>query len=252
MLTFSQQALDAWLAGFFLPFVRILALFSAAPLFSLRSVPVRVRIVASAVMAMLVAPLLPQPVGLSLQSAAGLGLVAQQVAIGLSIGIAARLIFAVFEVAGEFIGLQMGFSFAGFFDPHGGSQSAVGSWLSTLAMLVFLSLNAHLLVLDALLASFRSLPIAPDPIAALAALRLERLGGDMFRLALTLALPASVLMLFINLVMGLASRVAPQLSIFAVGFPITVTLGLMLLALSTGQLSQAVETGIEVFLGGMR
>lgn len=252
MVTFSQQALDAWLAGFFLPFIRILALFSAAPLFSLRSVPARVRIAASAVMAMLVAPLVAQPAGLSLQSAAGLGLVAQQVAIGLSIGIAARLIFAVFEVAGEFIGLQMGFSFAGFFDPHGGSQSAVGSWLSTLAMLVFLSLNAHLLVLDALLASFQSLPIAADPIAALGALRLERLGGDVFRLALTLALPASVLMLFVNLVMGLASRVAPQLSIFAVGFPITVTVGLVLLALSTGQLSEAVQAGIETFLAGMR
>lgn len=252
MVTFSALQLDAWLAGIFLPFVRILALFSAAPLFSSRAIPVRARIVAAAAIAVVVAPFANVPPGLTLGSAAGLGLVAQQVAIGVSLGFAARLVFAVFEIAGEFIGLQMGFSFAGFFDPQGGSESAVGTWLNTLAMLLFLALNAHLLLIDALVATFQSLPINPDPFVALGRLRLERLGGDVFRLALTLALPATVLMLFINLVLGFASRVAPQLSIFSIGFPITVFAGLLLLAVGTAHLVAPMIEGLETFLAPLR
>lgn len=252
MVTFSQQALEAWLAGFFLPFVRVLALFTAAPLFSHRSVPARARVAAAGMIALVVAPFAGVPAGVSLGTPAGLGLVAQQVAIGLALGFAARLVFAVFELAGELIGLQMGFSFAGFFDPNGGTESAVGSWLNTLAMMLFLALNAHLLVLDALVATFQSLPIAPDPLAALGRLRLERLGGDVFRLALALALPATVLLLFINLALGFASRVAPQLSIFSVGFPVTVGAGLLLLTLGTGHLLGPMLQGLEVFLAPLR
>ncbi len=252
MVTFSALQLDAWLAGFFLPFVRILALFTAAPLFSSRSFPTRARVAAAGAIALAVAPFANVPTGLSLGSAAGLGMVAQQVAIGLSLGFAARLVFAVFETAGEIIGLQMGFSFAGFFDPQGGSDSAVGTWLNTLAMLLFLSLNAHLLLIDALVATFQSLPIAADPFVALGRLRLERLGGDLFRLAVALALPATVLMLFINLVLGFASRVAPQLSLFSVGFPITVIAGLLLLALGTGHLVAPMAEALETFLAPLR
>ena len=252
MVTFSPALIEAWLAGWLLPFIRVLALFSAAPIFSNRAFPVRVRVAAAAAMAIVVAPFAQVPSGLSLGSALGLSLVVQQVAVGLALGFAARLLFAVFETAGEIIGLQMGLSFAGFFNPQGGSQSAVGSWLNTLALLLFLSLNAHLLLVEALVATFESFPISAQPFETLAQLRLERLGADMFRLALTLALPATLLMLFVNLVLGFASRVAPQMSIFAVGFPITLLAGLLLLALGTGQLLGPLVEGLEVFLGVFR
>ncbi len=252
MVTIAPQLLDAWLAGFMLPFLRILALFSAAPLFSARNVPMRARVAAAGVIAFAVAPFANVPPGVTLASVTGLGLVMQQVAVGLALGFAARLVFAAFEIAGEFIGLQMGFSFAGFFDPNGGSESAVGSWLNTVAMLVFLSLNAHLLLLDLLVATFQSMPISAEPFTALSRLRIERLGGDVFRLALALALPATLLMLFVNLVLGFASRVAPQLSIFSVGFPITVLAGLLLLALGTGQLLAPMVQGLETFLAPFR
>lgn len=252
MVTFSALQIDAWLAGYLLPFVRVLALFTAAPLFSQRSFPVRARVAAAAAIAFVVAPFAQVPPGVAMASATGLGLVAQQLAIGLSLGFAARLVFAVFEVAGEVIGLQMGFSFGGFFNPQGGTVSAVGAWLNTLAMLLFLSINGHLLLLDALVATFASLPISADPFLALGRLRLEQLGGDVFRLALALALPAIALMLFVNLVLGLASRVAPQLSIFSIGFPVTVLAGLLLLSLGTGHLLDALRLGLDTFLAPMR
>ena len=252
MLNFSQLQLDTWLAGVLLPFLRVLALFSAAPLLSHKGFPMRARVAASAAIGLVVAPFAGVPPGLSLASAMGLPLVAQQVAIGLALGFAARLLFAVFEIAGEFIGLQMAFSFAGFFDPNGGTESAVGTWLNTLGMLLFLSLNAHLVLVEALVATFRSLPIAGDPFATLARLRMDQLGGDVFRLALALSLPATMLMLFINLVLGFTSRVAPQLSIFSVGFPITMLCGLALLALGTEHLLAPMTEALTVFLAPLR
>lgn len=252
MVVFSQLQLDAWLAGLLLPFLRILALFSAAPLLSHRNVPMRFRVAAAGVIAAAVAPFANVPAGLSLASAGGLGLVAEQVAIGLVLGFAARLLFSVFEVAGEFIGLQMGFSFAGFFDPHGGTQSAVGSMLHTLALALFLAMNGHLLLVDALVGTFRTLPIGGDPFAVLALARLDRLAGEVFRLALALAMPATMLMLFVNLVLGFVSRIAPQLNIFAVGFPITLLAGLAALALGVEQLQQPLLAALEVFLAPLR
>lgn len=252
MLSFSQQQLDAWLAGAFLPFLRILALFSAAPLLSNRSLPTRARVAAAAAIALVVAPLAQVPAGISLGSALGLGLVAQQVVIGLALGFAARLLFAVFELAGEFIGLQMGFSFAGFFDPHGGSESAVGAWLNTLALTLFLAVNGHLVLIEALVHTFRVFPIVADAGALPLPPRLDQLGGEVFRLALTLALPSTMLMLFINLVLGFASRVAPQLSIFSVGFPVTLLVGLTALALQAEHMLEPLTQALEVFLAPFR
>lgn len=252
MMTFTQAQLDAWLAGAFLPFVRILALFSAAPVLSHKSFPGRNRVALAAVIAFVVAPFAQVPAGITLASATGLGLVAQQVVIGLTMGFAARLLFAVFEIAGEFIGLQMGFSFAGFFDPNGGSESAVGSWLNTLGMMLFIALDAHLVLLDALIATFRSFPITAEPFALFDQLRVDKLGADVFRLALALALPITMLMLFVNLVLGFASRVAPQLSIFSVGFPVTLMAGLTALAFGTGHLLGPLQEGLTIFLAPLR
>lgn len=252
MVTLSQYQLDTWLSGLLLPFLRVLALFSAAPLLSHRSLPVRARVALSFAIAVVVAPFAGVPAGLPLASMAGLGLVAQQVLVGLALGFAARLLFTVFEVAGEFIGLQMGFSFAGFFDPHGGTESAVGSWLHTLAMLLFLSLDGHLLLIDTLVGTFKTIPIADQPFAVLGSLRLDLLAGEVFRLALTLALPATMLMLFVNLVLGFTSRVAPQLNLFAVGFPVTLLVGLVALAVGAQHLGEPLTEALKVFLGPWR
>lgn len=252
MLSVTQGQLDLWLASAFLPFVRILALFSSAPIFSQKSFTARARVALAAAIAFIAAPFAQVPAGLTLASAGGFGLVFQQVAIGLAIGFAARLVFAIFEIAGEFIGLQMGFSFGGFFDPQGGSESAVGSWLNTMAMMLFIALNAHLLLIDTVINSFRAFPISAEPFAFFGQLRLDRLGADVFRLAVALALPATILMLFINLVLGFASRVAPQLSLFSVGFPVTLLSGLALLALGTEHLVAPMGEALQVFLAPLR
>jgi flagellar biosynthesis protein FliR len=252
MVVFSQLQLEAWLAGFLLPFFRLLALFASAPVLSHRSFPVRAKVGTAALIAMVAAPAIDLPTNLTLSSAAGLGLIAQQLVIGAALGFAARLVFAVLEIAGEFIGLQMGFSFAGFFNPSGRTESAVGAWLNTLGLMLFVALNAHLLLIDILVDTFRVFPITDQPLAALASLRVEQLGSEMFRFALALALPFTVLMLFVNLTLGFVSRIAPQLSIFAVGFPVTLSAGLVVLALSTTAMLTSFDQALLSFLAPFR
>lgn len=252
MVVFSQLQLETWLAEFLLPFFRLLALFSAAPVLSHRSFPVRAKVGTAALIAMVAAPSIEMLPGMTLGSAAGLGLIAQQLVIGAALGFAARLVFAVLEIAGEFIGLQMGFSFAGFFNPSGRTESAVGSWLSTLGLMLFVALNAHLLLIDILIDTFRVFPITNQPMQVLTSLRIERLGSEVFRFALALALPFTVLMLFVNLVLGFVSRIAPQLSIFAVGFPVTLTAGLTVLALSTTAMLMHFEQALSTFIAPFR
>ena len=231
MVVFSDAQLQAWLAAFLLPFIRILALFSAAPLLSMRAVPARARIGLAFLIAATMAPGLTSglPAGLSIISLSTLGFVAQEVLLGLAIGFSARLAFAAFDLAGEVIGLQMGLSFAGFFDPQGGQGNAVGSFMNTMASLVFVALNGPLLLIAATLRSFSVLPVGDVPFAFASRFDPIALGAEIFALGLLIATPFLALILFVNLLLGVMTRVAPQLSLFSVGFPLTIGAGMVLL-----------------------
>ncbi|TSE18587.1 fliR: flagellar biosynthetic protein FliR [Tepidimonas alkaliphilus] len=228
MVTFTEAQLMAWLAPVFWPFLRILGVLSAAPVFSARSVPMRTRIGLALVIAVCIQPALPEPPTLSLNDPRALGAVAQQLAIGLSIGLAARIVFAAVEMAGEIIGLQMGLNFAGFFDPAtGGQASTVGRFYGNAVMLLFIVLNGHLLLIQAVAASFATLPVGDGAWVALRRMPLHELGGLVFGYGLWIALPLVVLLLFVNVVLGIISRIAPQMNVFAIGFPLTLSVGLV-------------------------
>jgi flagellar biosynthesis protein FliR len=229
VVEFSDAQLQGWLAAFLLPFFRILALFSAAPLLSIRSVPGRLRVGLSIVLAATIAPSVAAPVSIDLVSWTGLGFVAQEVAVGLAIGFAARLVFAAFDVGGTLIGLQMGLSYAGFFDPQGGQANAVGSFMNTAATLLFVALNGPLLMIAATLRSFGTFPIGQVPFEFAKRFDPVALGAEVFALGLLIALPFLTLIMFVNLLLGVMSRVAPQLSLFSIGFPLTIGSGLVLL-----------------------
>jgi flagellar biosynthetic protein FliR len=244
MVAFTDAQLQAWLAAFLLPFCRILALFSAAPVLSLRSLPARVRIGLSMVLAATIAPSVAMPVQANLLSLTGLGFVAQEVAVGLTIGFAARLVFAAFDLAGEVIGLQMGLSFAGFFDPQGGQGTAVGSFMNTVATLLFLALNGPLLLIAATLRSFTTLPVGQVPFEFAQRFDPVSLGAEVFAIGLLIALPFLALILFVNLLLGVMSRVAPQLSLFSIGFPITIGAGLVLLTVGLPWIERPLAEGM--------
>jgi len=178
---------------------------------------------------------------------------AQQVVIGLSVGFAVRVVFAGIEYAGETIGLQMGLNFAGFFDPvSASSATATSRFYGTMVAWLFVVINGHLLVLAALLQSFHAFPVTPEPFSFLREALPHRWGAEIFMIGLWIALPLIAMLLFVNLVLGMVSRVAAQINIFAVGFPITVGVGLIGMLLTLPMLEQPFTMALERLLSSFR
>lgn len=232
------------------PFLRISALLLVAPVFAARSVTVRVRILLAVLLAALLAPLLPVAGTPDVLSGPGLLLALREVAIGLSMGFVMQLVFAAVVVAGETLAMSMGLGFAMSVDPQNGIQVPMVSQLNViLATLLFLAIDGHLVLLTALAESFRLLPPA-QPLFELGSFaNVAAFGGQVFATALLLALPALTAVLMINVAFGVITRAAPQLNIFAVGFPVTILAGFffMLLALPgfLATLRRFIEAGLD-------
>jgi len=246
VVSFSEAQIVAWMSPILWPFLRVLAMFSVAPVYSVRSIPTRAKVGLAFLVALSAqAVLVDQPM-ISVNSTQALGAVLQQVGVGLAIGFAARLVFGCVELAGELIGLQMGLSFASFFDPMTNRQSsAVSSFMGNIATLLFVVINGHLMLLMAVIKSFEAFPADGNFLEALAQLKLYQLGTDLFSSALWIALPVIGLLLFVNLMLGVISRVAPQMNIFSVGFPVTLSIGLLGVSLITPMLDQPVLALLE-------
>ncbi|SLM63761.1 MULTISPECIES: flagellar biosynthetic protein FliR [Dickeya] len=226
MVTLSSIDMIGWFNQFFWPLVRILALISTAPIFNERAITRRVKIGLGVLITIVVSPTLP-PSSIPVFSGAGIWMLLQQILIGATLGFVMQLAFAAIRLAGEMIGLQMGLSFATFFDPSGGpNMPVISRFMNLLALLLFLSMNGHLWLISMLVDSFHTLPVSAAPINGNVFLAIAQAGGKIFANGLTLALPLITLLLTINMALGLLSRLAPQLTIFAIGFPITLFSGI--------------------------
>jgi len=215
------------------PFVRILAFIAAEPVLGNRTVPMRAKVLLALMLAIVIAPTLPPPPAVDPASAAGLLILAQQVIIGVAMGFTARIVVASAEMAGQLAGLQVGLGFAVFFDPQGSGQTPiVAQFYGLIAILTLLAMDGHHLLLTALAESFRSLPVSLDPIAPPGLRVVVEWGGEIFRAGLMMSLPVVGSLLVANVALGVLTRAAPQLNIFAVGFPVTLALGFMMFYLS--------------------
>lgn len=228
-----------WLSPILWPFLRVLAVFTAAPVFSSRSIPVRFKVGLAFLVAFAAQASMPAQPVIDINGPQALGTVVQQVGIGLAIGFAARLIFSTFELAGQIVGFQMGLGFAAFFDPSTSAQSsAMGRFYNNMAMLLFIVMNGHLLVLMAVMHSFNAFPVDQNFLLALKQLGMVRLGAELFASAFWISLPVVAMLVFANLALGIVSRVAPQMNIYAIGFPITLSVGLIGVAVTLPMLEQ--------------
>jgi len=171
------------------------------------------------------------------------------VLIGLALGFAARVVFAAIELAGELVGLQMGLNFAGFFDPAtGGQTTAVSRFYGVSVSWLFIVINGHLLLIAAVVQSFQAFPVGPEPFAFVRTVQPQLWGAEIFRLGLWIALPMIAMLLFVNLVLGIVSRVAQQMNVFAIGFPITLSVGLLGVLLTLPMMSAPFTMAIEQML----
>lgn len=233
MLSFTSAQLDTLLVQFFWPFMRLIALMLTAPLFAERVVPQRVRIGLAVVVTAVLSPTLPAPPPVHPVSLAGAVILAQQLVIGAALGFAMRIVFVAVETAGEIAGLQMGLGYATLFDPERADMIPVlGQFLGLLAILAFLALDGHLHMVQVLSDTFRILPVSGPGMQSAGLLTLVQWAGQIFAAGVLLCLPLLGAMLIANVALGILTRAAPQLNLFAVGFPLTLGAGLVILAVT--------------------
>jgi len=252
VISIATAQIDAWIAAFMFPLARILAFVAAAPLWSMAGIPRRTRLILAIAIAVAITPALPPMPEVAPASLAGLWILLQQMLIGIGMGFAARIVFAAFDMAGEFIGAQMGLGFATFFDPLSASQTpVVAEFMGLVALLLFLSMNGHLLYVATLAQSFSAIPVSATAIGAGSWLNLAELGSKIFSAGLLLALPVIVALMITNIALAVLTRAAPQLNIFALGFPLTLIGGFVALAISLNYLAAPLQSLFEYAMSAM-
>lgn len=213
--------------------VRVGAAFVAAPVFGNVSIPLPVRVALSGGIAFLVLgthAIAPPPQVFALATFLS---IAAEALVGLALGFILQIAFAAPLVAGELIGGSMGIGFATMIDPANGRASpAIGQFLSIMLTLLFLSLDGHLVLVDMIVRSYTALPPGAAWMTAGQLQGIALFGGYAFLAGLLLALPVGFLLLCLNLVVGMLSRSAPALNLFAVGLPASLAVGVVALAIA--------------------
>ena len=206
--------LQSWIGALFWPFVRISSCLMSAPVFGTSYVPRPLRVVLGGAITLCIAPLLPAPPDLPLMSAGGVLVTVQQVLIGLAMGFAMQLVFDSLALGGQLLANGMGLGFAFNLDPlRGVSTPALGQLY---------------VVLGTLVESFKGLPVAEQGLDPARLYAMATWGSELFSGALAVALPGVTALLVINLAFGVMSRAAPSLNLFAVGLPVTLIFGLVI------------------------
>jgi flagellar biosynthetic protein FliR len=228
-LNFTEEQIIGQVALFIWPLMRISAMFVSVPLISIRAVPARVRLILSVVITLVVMPLLPALPTVEMFSYPGFMMALTQIMIGLTSGFILQLVFAAIVFAGQGIALSMGLGFSMMVDPQNGQQvPVIAQFYTVTTTLIFISLDGHLLLIQMLLDSFKTLPIGIDGIDKAGIWTILTWSSRMFAGGLLLAMPVIASLLLVNIIFGVAARAAPQLQIFSVGFPVTLMLGMLL------------------------
>lgn len=245
MVSISSELLQTWIISLLWPLTRVLGVIAAAPIYNHTAIPNQVKLGFGIMLTLIIVPTLPPLPQFEIFSFQGLLILVQQLIIGLAIGFSMRLVFSAVEMAGQLIGMSMGLGFASFFDPQSQGQStAVNQFLVLLAMLIFLSLDGHLLVVTAVANSFITMPIALGG-AGINPMKIAMWGETIFSTGLLLAMPAVAALLITNMALGILTRTAPQLNLFGIGFPVTLSIGFVVLALSLPGMLKPIENFIE-------
>ena len=240
------DSLPAQVLAFLWPLVRVAAMLMVAPVLGSRAIPARVRVGVAVLITMVLYPTLTSNLPPHPTAAYGVLITAQEFILGLVTGFLTRLVFAAFEVAGTVIATQMGLGFAALTDPQNGGQIPVLSqFFAVVVTLLFLALDGHLLLVRLLAISFQEVPVGELRFDRDGIWQLLGWGKHVFSGALLIALPAITSLTVVNLAFGVMTRVAPQMNLFAVGFPITLLLGLVVVMFGLPTLFPHLESLLE-------
>jgi flagellar biosynthetic protein FliR len=225
---------------FLWPMLRISALMITAPIFSLSAFNTRMRILLALVLTWLVYPLHKWPV-IDPTSAQGLIEVFNQIMIGATMGLILQVVVAAVVVAGQSIAAAMGLSMANMLDPNMGNVPVISQLLIVMSSLIFVGFGGHAILLGLILESFHTLPIGTNILNQAVYGRVLQWSSMVFLGAVLMALPVMVSLLFINVGLGVVTRAAPSLNIFAVGFPAMIMAGFIILIISMESIGGRIE-----------
>ena len=246
--------LFAWIHAAMWLSLRLGAALMAAPMFGARIVPGRVRGALVFALSAMLAPLLPPPPPAAFDAVTVLT-VAREIALGITLGFLVRLAFEAGSIAGELVSQGMALSFAQMADPLRGSGASgvLGQWFYIALALLFFAFDGHLALLRLLVDSYRLQPLGqalPD-MGALAPAVIEFF-GTVLRAGVGIALPVMLAMLVVNLGFGVLARAAPSLNPIQIGIPASLLVGLVLLAVLTGELVQPVMALLDAAIAAAR
>lgn len=211
---------------------RIGGIVAAFPMLSGRAVPAKIKIALIVMLGIALAPLirLPPLSQDAFEMTAGL---ASELLIGLIIGLAVRLLFGALEVAGDLLGTQIGFGAVQLVDPLTAQQSSlISEYFRIIATLVFLSVNAHMVVVAAIISSYDAIPPFGARLSPALGEEVLQLAQHMFIVAIKLSAPVLVAMILINVLLAMLGRAVSQINVFVLSFPLTIAGGLLVLGLA--------------------
>ena len=209
--------------------VRVGGIMAAMPVLGSRTIPKQIKAALVVMLGLVLLPLVHVPNIPEDPMLVGAGLGAEFL-VGMVIGLGVRLLFAGFELAGEFTGTLMGLSVVQLIDPASSNRTAVMSQFSTLiGTLVFLSMDAHFLIVEAVARSFELVPPFGARLSAELGEDVARISQGMFTIALKLGAPVLTTALLINLAMAILGRTVSQLNVFVMSFPLTIVGGFLVM-----------------------
>ncbi|OGP15063.1 MAG: flagellar biosynthetic protein FliR [Deltaproteobacteria bacterium GWA2_54_12] len=203
-----------------------------APIFSAFNIPMQVKLGLILLLALLLTPLAPVVAAPQTFTGIIMGL-AGELMIGAAVGLAIKFVFTGIEYAGQVASFQMGIGMASAYDPINSAQVTVlGKLMSILTLLIFLTVNGHLMVIMALEKSFEVIPPYGFTLSGTLMDSLIIFSREIFILGLKFSAPVVAILIFVNLAMGIMARTVPQLNMFAIGFAVTISVGFVMILIS--------------------
>jgi flagellar biosynthetic protein FliR len=228
ILDFAQLKLEAILFAFF----RISGLFAIAPLFSQRGIPTHLKVMLALTLSLVISPIIPlQGFAVPEHLIDVISLAVREMLVGVLIGFVFYSLFIAVQMAGAFIGFQMGFAIVNVIDPITSQQvSILAQFKFIMAMLIFFLLDGHHMMLQAIVSSYKLVPLGQAMFQFSLHTEIAKLITGIFVIAIKLGAPVMATLILTDVGLGVISRTVPQMNIFIVGFPLKIALGLFFMA----------------------
>ena len=231
--------MNAELTTWFLVFTRVGAMLSVLPMFSMRTIPIQLRIGLGALIAFLVAPMLPVGVAEPGSVWTLARLMFAEASIGLLLGFVCRFVFVALEIAGGFVATDMGLTLPQEFSSlTGGNAMAPGLALYWLALMLLLNLDLHHWMIAGFERSYALVPMGGAHLSETLLLEVVARSAKIFVIALQIAAPVMAVSFLITLVFAVLSRAVPQMNVFSESFPVRTLAGLLTFGLTCTFMAQ--------------